>query len=126
MIRAIRRYFAIRAYTKRLSGDLRRRFGLKPFYTIDHVTKAVERGGYTKAFIAYAHATYCSREDFDAYYGPLGVKCTFDGLRAVIAKRYLKSRMDFDAETVMRTVRLITIAGGPFQTEESEAAEPFL
>ena len=86
---------------KRLSADLRRRFGLKAFYTIDHVTKAVERGGYSKDFIAYAHATYCSREAFDEHYGPLGVKSTFDGLRRVIANRYLSGRLGFDAETVI-------------------------
>jgi hypothetical protein len=100
-MRAIRRYFAIRSYVKRLSADLRRRFGLKPFYTIDHVTKAVERGGYSKDFIAYAHATYCSRETFDEYYRPLGVKCTYDGLRTVVGRRYLSGRTDFDAEMVI-------------------------
>jgi len=121
VLRAIRRYFAIRAYTKRLSGDLRRRFGLKPLYTIDLVTKAVERGGYSKAFIAYAHATYCSREDFDAHYGPLGVKCTFDGLRAVVAKRYLHGRTDFDAETVINQMNQQSWAGDTFS--ESGIAE---
>src|SRR4051812_11414804 len=101
MIRAVRRYFAIRSYVKRLSGDLRRRFGLKPFYTIDHVTKAVERGGYTKDFIAYAHATYCSRDDFNAWHVPRIVKCAYDDLRQIVAKRYLRGQLGFDAETVI-------------------------
>ena len=125
-MRAIRRYFAIRSYVKKLSADLRRRFGLKSFYTIDHVTKAVERGGYSKDFIAYAHATFCSREEFDAYYSALGLKCTFDGLRQVVAKRYLRGRMDFDAETVIRSLVWNTPAGGEFQTEESGGGESLL
>jgi hypothetical protein len=120
-MRAIRRYLAIRSYVKRLSGDLRRRFGLKPLYTIDHVTKAVERGGYSKDFIAYAHATYCSREDFNAYYGPLGVNCSFDGLRKTVANRYLKGRTDFDAETVINHMNQQSWAGDTFS--ESGIAE---
>lgn len=125
-MRAIRKYFAIRGYVKKLSHDLRRRFGLKPFYTIDHVTKAIERGGYSKDFIAYAHAAFCSRESFDAHYVSLGVNCTFDGLRRIIAIRYLRGCMDFDAETLIRSLSWNTPAGGSFQTEESGGGESLL
>lgn len=125
-MRAIRRYFALRSYVKRLSVDLKRRFGLKPFYTIDHVTKAIDRGGYSKDFVAYAHATFCSHEDFDAYYGPLKLKCSYDGLRNGIARRYLRGRTDFDAEMVIRSLVWNTPAGGPFQTDECDLGEEML
>jgi hypothetical protein len=101
MIRHIKRYFAIRSYLRRLSGDLVRRFGRRALYKIEHVTQAVQRGKFSAAFIAHAHAIFCSREDFDAHYGPLGVACTYDGLRKPIARRYFSGRMDFDAETVI-------------------------
>ena len=119
-MRAIRKYSAIRSCVKRLGKDLRRRFGLKPFYTIDHVTKAVERG-YKKDFVAYAHAIFCSREDFDAYYAPLGVKCTYDGLREIVGTRYFSGRMDFDAEKVIRKFHGESWAGDTFS--ESGIAE---
>ncbi len=94
---------------KRLSQDLARRFGKRAFYSSDEVTKAAERGGYTTVFIAYAHAAFCSREVFDEHYGPLGVKCTYDGLRKEIAKRYFSNQTHFDAEMVFLKFRPQTL-----------------
>src|SRR4051812_15024981 len=102
MLRAIKRYLAIRQYVRRLSQELARRFGRKTFYSIDEVTKAVARGGFTNVYIAYAHAAYCSPQEFKNYYDALGVNCTFEGLRQTIAKRYLNGRTDFDASTLFR------------------------
>lgn len=105
MMRHIKRWFAIRSYVTRLSADLERRFDLRSSYTVEQVTQAVERGGYTPVFIAYAHATFCSRQGFDAHYQELGVACTYDGLRAVVARRYFRGSMGFDAAIVIRTFR---------------------
>src|SRR5450432_1238291 len=100
MIRHIKRYLAVRSYMHRLSQDLVRRFGKRSFYSVEHVTQAVQRGGLSAAFIAYAHAAFCSQPDFDAQYAPLGVSCSYQGLRNTIARRYFSGRMDFDAETI--------------------------
>ncbi len=66
MIRHIKRYLAIRGYVRRLSRDLVQRFGKRSFYSVEQVTQAVQRGKFSSAFIAYAHATFCSQIDFDA------------------------------------------------------------
>jgi len=123
MIRAIKRYFALGDYVNRLSLELVRRFGMKSLYSLEHVTQTVERGGYDKTYLAYAHAAFCSRDDFDSYYGSMNLKCTFDGLREPIGKRFLGGRTDFDAATVIRRAKGTSAAGGPFRTEESGDAD---
>jgi hypothetical protein len=100
MIRHIKRYLAIRSYMLRLSGDLARRFGRRPAYKVEQVTQAVQRGGFPAAFIAYAHAAYCSEEDFNRHYGPQSVACNYWGLRRTIARRYFSKQWDFDARTI--------------------------
>ena len=45
VIRHLKRYLAIRSYMLRLSRELVRRFGRQPFYSIEEVTQAVQRGG---------------------------------------------------------------------------------
>ena len=84
----------------RLSQQLMRRFGKQPHYKVEHVTQAVQRGGLSSAFIAYAHAAFCKQEDFDVYYEPLGVACSYQGLRRTIARRYFSGDPDFDAQTI--------------------------
>lgn len=105
MIRHIKQYFAIRSYAQRLSGDLVRRFGRRPFYSVEHVTQAVQNGGFSVAFIVYAHAAFCRQSDFDEHYGPLKLACSYEGLRRVIGRRYLSGRTDFDAETLFHRFR---------------------
>src|SRR5271155_4552601 len=100
MIRHIKRYLAIRSYMLRLSQELVRRFDKRSFYPIEQVTQAVQRGKFSAAFIAYAHAAFCSQSDFDAFYQPLGVVCSYQGLRHTIALRYFSGQIDFDAETI--------------------------
>jgi hypothetical protein len=105
MIRHVKKYFAVRSYVKRLSQDLVRRFGKRSFYSVEHVTQAVQRGGFSMAFTAYAHAAFCIQEDFDAYYQPLGFACSYQGLRHTIARRYFSGDTDFDAETIFNRFR---------------------
>lgn len=101
MFRHIKRYLAIRSYMHRLAGELAGRFGRRPSYTTEQVSRAVERGGLSKAFVAYAHAAFCTPQEFEAYYEPLGVACNYLDLRRVIARRYFSGHMDFDAETIL-------------------------
>ncbi len=111
MLRLIKRRLAIRSYVWKLSQDLLRRFGKKNYYTIDEVTNAAERGRFSAAFIAYAHAIFCARADFDARYSALGVACTYDGLRAIVGRRYFDSATDFDAARVVAATRREGIIG---------------
>jgi hypothetical protein len=101
MIRHIKRYLAIRSYMRKLSRELVRRFNKRSHYSIEMVTQAVQRGGLSPAFIAYAHAAYCTGEDFDAHYQPMQVACTYRGLRQTIARRYFSDQPDFDAKTII-------------------------
>jgi hypothetical protein len=105
MIRHIQRYLALRGYARRLSHDLSRRFGRKSFYSIEQVTQAVQRGKFSAAFIAYAHAAFCSEPDFDAHYQPTDASRGYCELRRTIARRYLSGQVDFDATTFIRRFR---------------------
>lgn len=101
MIRLIAKRLAIGKYVKKLSPELLRRFGKKRFYSIEEVTQAARRSSQPMAFIAYAHAIFCSQTDFDAYYVPLGIACTYDGLRTVVSRRFFGGRCDFDAANII-------------------------
>jgi hypothetical protein len=122
MVRHVKRYLAIRTYVYRLSQDLVRRFDKRSFYSVEHVTQAVQRGEYSATFIAYAHAAFCRQTDFDAYYGPLGVSCSYDGLRRTIGRRYLSGQLDFDAGTIINKFR--RGAGGRGDFYDSEIGWP--
>lgn len=100
-----RRRAALEEYVWRLSQELSRRFGASKYYTVEQVTRAAEASGATKVYIAFAHAMFCSRQEFDDYYTPLRVACTYDGLRKPISRRYFGNARDFDAGTIVRMAR---------------------
>jgi hypothetical protein len=89
MIRFWKRHRAIGSYFWRLSQELTRRFGRKNYYGIEEVCRAAQEKKFDMAFIAYAHAMFCSRGDFDSHYGPMQLACTYAGLREVVAYRFL-------------------------------------
>jgi hypothetical protein len=91
----------------KLSQELLRRFGKKQYYSVDEVTQACRRASLRTAFLAYAHAIFCSRSDFDAHYGPLRVACTYDGLRIVVRRRYFGELRDFDAADIVSIISAI-------------------
>ena len=101
MIRWFKRRAAIASYFWRLSQALSRRFGRKSHYTIEEVLKTAEGDGFDTAFIAYAHAMFCRRDDFDGYYSPLRVACTYDGLRLVVGRRFFGGVTGFDATNIL-------------------------
>ena len=101
MIRYLKRRLAIGNYFWRLSQAVSRRFGKKNHYSIIEVSTTAKAGSFDMAFIAYAHAMFCSRDDFDAYYGPLRVACTYDGLRRTIARRFFGGATGFDAANIL-------------------------
>ena len=101
MIRYLKRRSAIGSYFWRLSQAVSRRFGRKNYYSIDEVSTAAEAGRFDLAFITFAHAMFCSRDDFNAYYGPLQVACTYEGLRVSIARRFFGGAMGFDATNIL-------------------------
>ena len=116
MIRHLKRYFAVRSYMKRLSQQLVRRFGKRSFYSVDQVTQAAQRGKFSTAFIAYAHAAFCNQKDFEVYYQPAGSACTYQRLRTVIGRRYLHGQLDFDAATIISRFRQIGQQGGFYES----------
>ena len=105
MLRLIKRRLAIRSYVFKLSQKLPQRFGKKNHYSIEEVTNAARDAGYQTAFIAYAHAIFCSRADFDAYYQQLQVRCNYDELRAVVSRRYFNGVRDFDAASIIAATK---------------------
>ena len=107
MIRLIKRRLAIRSYVWKLSQELLYRFGKKRYYSIENVTQAVQRSALSSVFLAYAHAIFCSRPDFDAHYEPLRVACTYDGLRSAVSRRYFGGLRNFDAASIVRATRRV-------------------
>jgi len=101
MFRLLKRRFAINSYFWRLSQALPRRFDRKNYYSIAEVSRTAEDGHFNMAFIAYAHAMFCRREDFDAHYLPLGVSCSYDSLRETIARRFFDGATGFDAMNIL-------------------------
>jgi hypothetical protein len=101
MIRRFKRYRAVGAYFWRLSGELSRRFGRKHYYNMAEVSKAAHDGNFDVGFIAYAHAMFCSRCDFDAHYTRHHVDCSYDGLREVVARRFFDGATGFDAWNIL-------------------------
>jgi hypothetical protein len=105
MVRSLKKYFAIRSYVRRLSQELAPRFDRRPIYTVEQVTQAAQRGGFSVEFIAYAYAAFCSLEDFNAYCRRFGIASSYQELRRTIARRYLSGQLDFDAETIIYKFR---------------------
>jgi hypothetical protein len=105
MIRQIKRHFAVKAYVHGLSQNLARRFSIRRFYTLTQVSHALQAGRFNPAFQAYAHALFCSQEDFDAHYAPLRLKCTYDNLRSAVGRRFFDGATDFDASDIIRATR---------------------
>jgi hypothetical protein len=111
MIRWFKRHRAVGSYFWRLSQELSHRFGRKNYYSVAEVSRAAQEKNFNMAFIAYAHAMFCSRGDFDAYYGSLRLACTYDGLREVVARRFFSGAMGFDA------LNILIRAGSPMERE---------
>ncbi len=107
MIQYVKKYFILRSYMRRLSRELERRFRKQPFYSIEHVTQAIQRGKLSEEYIAYAHATFCREKDFDTHYRAKGAVVNYIDLRRIIARRYFSSNLRFDAETVINKFRRI-------------------
>ena len=105
MMRFIKRRLAIRSYVWKLSRELLRRFGKKHYYSLEEVTEAARRASLRTAFLAYAHAIFCSRADFEAHYIPLRFPCTYDALRTVVSRRYFGGVRDFDAASIINATK---------------------
>lgn len=101
MIRFFQRRRAIKSYVLKGSQELRRRFGIKRWYSVEEVSSSVEEAGLSTAFVAYAHAVFCNRDAFDAFYGALKLRSTYDGLRNEVSCRFLGGARDFTAQAVV-------------------------
>jgi uncharacterized protein DUF6559 len=96
---------AIEDYVWGLSQELSRRFGLKAYYRIEDVTRVAGETNCRVAYIAYAHAMFCSRSDFNTHYASSRVACNYDSFRSLIGRRYFRGASGFDATTLVRLAR---------------------
>ncbi len=111
-----KRNAAIEDYVWGLSQELARRFGVKNSYAVEEVSKTARGSGYRMEHIIYAHAIFCSRNDFDAHYRARKEPLSFDKLRERVARRYFGGAREFDAANVARLAR-------PPREEEFDLAE---
>jgi hypothetical protein len=112
MLRLLKRRKAIKSFVYKLPLELGRHFGEKRFYSLGEVDRLLETGKYDKAFSAYAYALLCPRKDFDVHFNELNVNCTYDGLRKIVAKRFFRGIIDFDAAAVVRFAK--GVGGGTY------------
>jgi hypothetical protein len=96
---------AIGQYVWTLPQHLSRRFGKKNCYTVQEVSRAALGADLDSKFIAYAHAIFCSRKDFDECYPPRRPRFDYTELRRVVSRRYLGGALDFDALTLIRMAK---------------------
>ena len=104
MIRFLKRRRAIKQFVMQLPLDLHTRFGGKRHYSVEEVDRATTEK-FNRAFLAYAHALFCTRGEFDGYYGGLKLASTYDSLRRTVAKRFFGGIMDFDAASLYAFAR---------------------
>src|SRR5215831_10086523 len=79
--------------------------GKKPYYSIEQVKQAVQRGKFSEESVAYAHAAFCNQADFDRHYQPLGASFNYVELRRVIGVRYLYGQLEFNALAIIKRFR---------------------
>jgi hypothetical protein len=96
---------AIEDYVWSLSQELSRRFGLKQDYRIEDVSRLASETSCDTRHIAYAHAIFCSRSDFNSHYVTPRASLNYVRLRAVVARRYFDGAAGFDAATIVRLAR---------------------
>lgn len=96
-----RRSSAIDDYVWGLSQELSRRLGPREYYTVSAVTDIATRSGYSLAHLPYAHALFCCRADFEAYYRSREVACAYDRLRSKIVRRYFGGVRGVNAASVI-------------------------
>jgi hypothetical protein len=78
MLKAIRKWLAIRDYAKRLGPKLRERYGPSKRYTAAQVKRTIEVCDFNSDYACYALSMYCSRSEFDAYHETRGAECDYD------------------------------------------------
>jgi hypothetical protein len=100
-----KRNAAIEDYVWGLSQELERRFGMRNFYSTEDVSRLVRIGSYHMGFVAYAHAIFCRRSEFDEEYRFRKEKLAYYELRNVVARRYFAGAREFDAASVVRLAR---------------------
>jgi hypothetical protein len=118
LFRLLKRRQAIKSFVFKLPLELRRRFGAKTHYSVEEIDRVLESGKFNRAFSAYAYAMLCSRATFEDYFRGLNVDCTYDGLRKIVADRYLNGAIDFDAASLVRFAKDM---GGAYYYESGAA-----
>jgi hypothetical protein len=102
-----RKAAAIDSYVWDLSRELKHHFGERRYYSIGQVSHAAEVRGFKTAFIAYAHAMFCTRDAFDKHYTTSGLASTYNTLRAPIERRYFDGATGFNAATIVRMAQAL-------------------
>jgi hypothetical protein len=118
LFRLLKRRRAIKSFVYDLPLKLERRFGQKTYFSLKEVDALFATGKYDKTFSAYAYALFCSRKDFDSYFQELNVRCTYDGLRKFVSKKYFNGVIDFNASSLFRFAKGI----GRGSYDENEVA----
>lgn len=105
MIRYLQKRRAQKQFLMVGSSELLKRFGLKKWYSIEEVSRVVDTAKLSAAYIAYAHAIFSQRSEFDDYYGSMKLRCTYDGLRTEVSRRFLGGAYEFTAQGVVEAYK---------------------
>ena len=85
MLRAIRKWMALRSYRRKLAPKLVERYGRSRHYSVAQVRVTAEQLGLNMDFLCYAYAGFCEREAFDEHHAALGEVCDFVTMREEVS-----------------------------------------
>ena len=97
LIRAIRKWFAIRSYARRLPKDLVKRYGRSEYYSPAQIIRTVETLSFNSDWIAYAFCMHCRFSDIASSHSAVAEQ--WSALRSEIGKRFYRGSTDFTSES---------------------------
>ena len=95
--RAIRKWFAIRSYARRLPKDLVKRYGRSEYYSPAQIVRTVETLRFNSEWIAYAFCMHCRFADIASSHSAVAEQWSL--LRNEIGKRFYRGSTDFTSES---------------------------
>ncbi len=95
MFHQIKKYFALKAYIKKLGPLLISRYGKHKNYTTSQIQKTIEVSGLNEKFRFYAYALYCLPSEFEKESKEEDQNLNYDSLRQELGNKFFRKEDDF-------------------------------
>jgi hypothetical protein len=97
MFERIRKYFALKAYARKLGPLLKKRYGGSKDYTPGQVRTTVEVGGLNPHYLYYGYAMFCQEKEFQQLANEASGDFDLQGLRQEIGDKFFSGDSNFSA-----------------------------